>query len=566
MNKNLCFAGFADTESPLLQAAATAGNRRWQCHFAADAPAVLALLAERPFDALVANMTLPGKSGAELLREVRTRHPNTLGFIVGEVTDQELILNCIGGTHQFIRRPIQPVELIKTLQRGLKLDAWLASDEIRKLVPRLRRMPSLPSTYFNLLKAIESENVTIETIGVIIARDPVATARLLQMVNSAAFGLAEKVTDPLDAVAVLGIDTLKSLVLCLQVFTQSDEARAAGLSLEILWEHSLLVAKFARRITLKQTGDARLASDAFTAGLLHDVGRIVIASNLPVEYAAVVAAAREKAQPLHAEETAHFGVSHAQVGAYLLGLWGLPAALIEATAGHHAPGQTAFAREFSLLSAVHAANVFAHSAGGQTDGLPLPELDLAYFTTLQLDEQLPAWREGCTGEKAPAPPSLEKKSASRAPMPAPVEAPAPPVARAASQFAFGFGVAALVILLIVGLLLWRFSGNSTPPPAATIAAPAAETNAVVETASVSLAPPALAKPVVPTPAPAAPPPSPFASVRVQGILYRPASPRAIINSQTVGVGDRINNLQVLAIEPQSVTLGSNGERKVFKLN
>ena len=222
MKKILCFAGFADNELPLLRGAASAGNSAWECHFVADAPAALALLAAQPFDALVADMNLPGKSGAELLREVRALHPHTLGFIVGNVRDQELIINCIGGTHQFIRRPFQPAKLVATLQRGLKLDAWLANDEMRKLVPRLQRMPSLPATYFNLLKEIESDSVTTQNVGTVIARDPMVTARLLQMVNSAAFALVQKVTDPLDAVAVLGI------------FDIAHEARGKGGNVHIV--------------------------------------------------------------------------------------------------------------------------------------------------------------------------------------------------------------------------------------------------------------------------------------------------------------------------------------------
>lgn len=462
MNKIICFAGFTEEELLALRAAVTASNAPWECHFVADAPAALALLASQPFDVLVANMALPGKNGAELLREARESrsesgaHSNILGFILGDVADQALIINNIGGPHQFIRRPIQPAKLVANLKRGLSLDTWLATDHLRKLVPKLRRLPSLPSTYFNLLKEIESDNFTTQSIGAVITRDPVVTVRLLQMVNSAVFGLVQKVTDPVDAVSLLGIETVKSLVMGLQVFSQSDAAREAGLSLEILWEHSLLVAKYAQQITLKQTGDVRLAGDAFTAGLLHDVGRIVVASNLPKEYAAIIARARENSRPLHEEEAATLKVDHAEVGAYLLGLWGLPVEIVEATGGHHAPGQTAYASEFTLLGAVHAANVFAHETGGQTDGLCLPKLDLEYFKTIQLDNEVAGWRECCTGEKSSAP-AGEAESA---------EAPAvslnqewQPVPEATTTVAYGWILAVAALLVIVGIVAWRFYGR-----------------------------------------------------------------------------------------------------------
>lgn len=601
MKKNICFAGFAESELPELRAAIAASNPLWESHFVTDAPAALALLKDKRFDALVANMDMPGKNGAELLREAHETCPNTLGFIVGEVTDQAHIINCIGGTHQFIRRPFQPVKLVATLKRGLKRDQWLATEELRKLAGKLRRMPSLPSTYFNLTREIESVNATMQGIGSVIARDPVATARLLQICNSAAFGLVQKVTDPVHAVTLLGIETVKSLVMSLQIFSQGDVARDSGISLEILWEHSLQVAKFARQITLKQTGDLRLAGDAFTAGLLHDVGRIVLASNLPKEYAGIIASAREHARPLHEEETAKLRVNHAEVGAYLLGLWGLPSEIVEAAGGHHAPGQTVYASEFSLLGAVHAANVFAHEMGGQTDGLCLPQLDSDYFRMVKLDDQLAGWRECCTGEKAPAPMKLtaeadatpvDKAAANQAsskaveqttgaapttdensgaapvltmvkPMP-PLVPPIQPV-QTASRISFGRVAVCVVALIAGGFGVWYFYGQSAAatesvalvkqPRAATVKSQPAVAESKTAAAT-NQAAPASAK--VPT--------GPFDGIHVQGIFYETVSPLAIINGKTVGVGDRLNGVKVVSIDQHSVTLALNGEQKVFKLN
>ena len=205
--------------------------------------------------------------------------------------------------------------------------------------------------------------------------------------------------------------------------------------------------------------------------------------------------------------------------------------------------------------------VTTHASGGQTDGLPLPELDLAYFTTLHLDEQLPVWREICTGEKS-AGLLPEKKLELLAPLPAPVRTPARPADPVATHFAFGLIAAALVILIIAGICAWRWLGNAPTP---TTAAALPETNSVAAASAKPVAP-VVEKMVAPAPVIAAPPASPFASVRVQGILYRTTSPLAIINNKTVGIGDRFNDIQVLGIDPHSVTLVANGERKVFKFN
>jgi len=283
MRKRICFVGLeGDPNSPeSLKQAMT--SSAWDSTFVSDGATALAAMTAAPFDVVVSAMDMPGMSGAELLQQVGKLQPGALRFVLGDVADREQILNCIGGTHQFIPLPCTSQTLASSLQRTMALDAWLSTDQLRKIVPQLRRLPALPSTYFEVLKQVEAPNATIQNIGDVIARDPAATARLLQMVNSTLFGLSEKVTDPVHAVSLLGVETVNSLVLCLQVFSQGDEAKQAGLSFEQLWDHSFLVAKWAREIALIESNDAQMANDAFTAGLLHDVGRIVLASNLPRE-------------------------------------------------------------------------------------------------------------------------------------------------------------------------------------------------------------------------------------------------------------------------------------------
>jgi len=564
MKLRIHFSGFGGQELPALQAEIGKLEALWESYFAANPSLTREVLADHGCDVLVVNMSALGKDAVELLQEAGRLRGKPLRFIVGDVDNQSVVINHIGGSHHFIRRPVEPAELLKNIQRGLKLDAWLATAELRTLAPRLSRLPSLPSTYFNLLKEIESPTATLEDIASVIARDPAATARLLQTVNSAAFSPAEKVTQPADAVALLGVQTVKSLVLSLQVFSQNDEARKAGLSLEILWEHSLLVAKFARLITLKQTGDTHLAEEAFTVGLLHDVGRIVMASNMPQEYAATVAAARETSRPLQEEETAQFGVNHAKVGAYLLGLWGLPAHYIEATAAHHAPGQTAFAPEFSLLTATHAANVFAHEMSGQTDSLCLPQLDLPYCQMLKLDSQLAIWRQACTGE--PPPPPLDKPAAiPSAPAERTVRALAPAAAQSGQNRPFWLKPVIGLGLVLPGLLIWLLWPKPAPITAAkprqTPAAQSAETLKREEIQEAqTLTPP---KPTNPEPAVPQNRPSPLDTVKIQGIFYRRTKPMAIINNKSVAVGDSIGGLSVTAIGPSNVVLSFEGKQKVY---
>jgi HD-like signal output (HDOD) protein len=593
MKKRICLVGFEDgnpTALDALKQAVSGISGTWETTFVQDANEALAALAAEPFDAVVTRMRLRGVNGAELLQQTGKLHPKTLRFVTGDVADQELVINCIGGTHQFIAEPCDPKTLIATVQRGLALDAWLSTEALQQLVPRLQRLPSLPSTYFEVLKQVESPNASVQNIGEVVSRDPAVTARLLQMVNSAAFALDQKVTDPVHAVSLLGMETVKSLVLCLQVFSQNEQAKQAGLSFDQLWRHSSAVAETARQITRAETRSARQANDAFTAGLLHDVGRILLATNLPKEYAAVIAAAREHGRALEAEESAQLGVTHAQVGAYLLALWGMPASLVEAAALHHVPSQTA-SREFSLLTAVHVANVFAHEQDQHAAGPSLPKLDAAYLSALGLATRPDAWRRALAGEAGPEVPAETAKPEAQAA----IIRPQPQAATGGGNWLLKLLIPATAVLVGVVGLIWWFGNSSALQPlevlARTPAAPApANPPPAPETAPAPAAPiesappqpeampavevaPALAAdapaPIAATPeipAEATPPPTPtrgFDSVKVQGIFYS-STPTVVINGKTLSVGGKINDVEVVAIGPSSVTLRSVGQEKTLR--
>ncbi|MGA2175946.1 MAG: response regulator [Verrucomicrobiota bacterium] len=540
MKKQICFAGFAEAEVAALQPALAALGGAWECVFSPDAASALAALAAAHFDAAVANLSQGGINDAELLQQAAVRHPRTLRFVLGNVADRELIVNCMGAAHQFISRPWKPAELVSIIERSLALDAWLSNDKLRSFVPRLGKLPGLPATYFEVLKRAESPHSSVESIAEVIARDPALTARLLQMVNSPACGLTEIITSPAEAVSMLGLETVKSLVLCLQLFAYSAPAQGASLSLDQLWRHSFRVAKLASKIVLRCIASERMASDAYTAGLLHNIGQIVLATNLSREYSAVVEAARNRQCPLQEAELEQLGVTSNQVGAYLLGLWGMPLPLVEATALHHAPA-SALSIEFSMVTVVHVANVLAHEENGRVNGLPLPKLDADYLATLELPKKTDAWRKLL----AAAPPLNESGGETRAARRAPAAAPAQKEgARPAGKLLVVAGIAAI---LVAGVALRR---NVVPVPQPAAPAVAAELSAS----------PGGTEPTKPSTDA-----SPFNSITVQSILYSAGHPVALINGQALDVGERINGVQVISIEPSNVVLACNGEQKTFRL-
>jgi HD-like signal output (HDOD) protein len=576
MKKRICFVGFSGRDLDLLQAALLRVKGIWAYELFTDGAAALLAMGAGNVDVVVAKAGKNSMDSAEFMHQAAALQPRAVRFIVGDLAEQELIINSIGATHQFIAEPCKPQDLISAIQRGMALDAFISSDQIRALAPKLRRMPSLPSAYFEVLKQVESSSATIQSVGEVILRDPALTARLLQMVNSSAFALAQKVTDPMEAMSWLGLETVKSLVLCLQVFAQDDAAKQAGISLDELWDHSAVVAKMAHDITLFQTGDKLIASDAFTAGLLHDVGRIVIASNLPKEYAEAVKAAKEQKRPLHVQEAAQFGVHHAQIGAYLMGLWGMPAALVEAVALHHTPSRTP-ARDFSLLTAVHVADVFAHEDEEGRSELVLPKLDTVYLSALGLDGKPEIWKKVLAGEIV----SLEEetktktleKPAARLAMVEPIVPPLPAETKSSRISPVNFLEYAAAVVICAGIFLfWQHNYQSNT---IVLAAPRLldDTNATDTTkAQVAQAAPepkaeavtAPTKAVVENPAPAVAA-SGFDSLKLEGIFVDAGSSKAILNGKTVSVGQRINGVLVEAIDSDGVTLACDGREKVLKV-
>ena len=216
--------------------------------------------------------------------------------------------------------------------------------------------------------------------------------KLLQLTNSACFGLPRKINDPVEAVGILGFETVKSMVITLKLLSQYDKVKPVYFSIDRLWRHSTEVARISRRLALTHQDDPVLAESAFTAGLMHDLGKLVLASNFDEQYSGAQALARQQHLPLWEVEKQIFGASHGEIGAYLLGLWGMPLDLVEAAALHHNPSRC-LAKRFNPLTAVHLANALVYEAKPDKEGFVAPPIDEAYLAELGLSDQLPRWRE-----------------------------------------------------------------------------------------------------------------------------------------------------------------------------
>jgi putative nucleotidyltransferase with HDIG domain len=366
----------------------------WTLTAALSGAHALTLLEQQDFQAVVVDRHLGDMPGKQVFTEVTALQPGALRVFRADLTDPAEALMCLGLAHQIVPREADLSTLAGMLVRVQPSAIWSPSSAVQNVLARVRELPSPPTVYFKIVRAVQSPEATVETIGEIISQDPALTARLLHLANSAAFSLASRVTHPTEAVMYLGLEMTESLVLVAHTFSYFTRIPAGLLNVEALWRHSSATGRLAQRLARLEQTEAALAGAALTAGLLHDLGKLLLAFHLPAQFEQAAQLQRARQCPGFEAETEVFGTDHAEVGACLLSLWGLPLPIVEAVALHHYPARL-FSDGFSPLTAVHVANVLAHEAEPSVAPWARPGVDPAYLAHLSLENRLPDWREVC---------------------------------------------------------------------------------------------------------------------------------------------------------------------------
>jgi len=385
---------FVDDEPKVLE-----GLRRmfrpqrhdWETAFAPGGEAALALMEASPFDVIVSDLRMPGIDGAALLSRVRDQYPQVVRIVLSGQTELSTALRVVPIAHQFLAKPCDAEMLRVAIERACHLKVLLSDDSIRRTVGALGDLPSLPRTYQALTSALADPDTPVQKIARIVEQDVGISAKVLQLANSAFFGIAHAITNIQGAVSYLGMSTLKSLVLSVEIFQVfKPSSPLPGFSLEKLQHHARLTASIAARLPVPK----HLADVALAGGMLHDVGKLILAWKLPERFKKLLAEAAGERRPLHEVERVEYGFSHAEIGAYLLGLWGLPFTVVEAVALHHGPNRVPH-QGFDAVSAVYVANLLARELevtspqAPPEDSAETHEQDLI---ALGIQQRMPDWR------------------------------------------------------------------------------------------------------------------------------------------------------------------------------
>jgi putative nucleotidyltransferase with HDIG domain len=381
---------FVDDEVNVLEAMQRTMRpmrNEWGMEFVSSGSAALESLAKNPADVIVSDMRMPGMDGWQLLAEVKRLYPQTVRLVLSGHADPGAIMRLVGSAHQYISKPGETATLKAAIAQTQLLKQLLSTDRLGALVGSVGTLPSCPKAFQEISSCLRRPNASVADAARIIRSDVAMTANLMKLVNSAFFGSRREITSVDKAVAYLGLDTVAALALGHSLFQSGGSSEPGGVNLEQLWRHSLQTATAARAIALVEKFPPARADAAFLAGMLHDVGRVVYATRITPKTGEPAGANEDSADEIN--------LRHAEVGAYLLGLWGFPSHIVAAVALHHTPSLRADAG-FDLTVLLHIADRLAHAEAERSLGPLELGIEPGLLEGLGLLNHLPQWSAALT--------------------------------------------------------------------------------------------------------------------------------------------------------------------------
>ncbi len=385
MKRSILLAGSPDTELGEVHQELAQLAPDWEFLLVGSGLEALDLLTRRTCHAIVADLRLPDLTGLQLLGRVLHQWPQMHRVILADLGALDSLLRCVGGIHQFLVRPYEAQRIHVVLERAFSSEVWLSSAAARPLLGKLPRVPSPPGEYHTTISLLEKG--LLGEAAEIIASDPPMCAKTLQLANSAACGPVLDEADPINAVKELGLTNIRRTLLLAHSYSNFRDLDAQQFPVADLWDHARQTSQLARRIAESEGAGPDLVAQCATAGMLHDLGKVVLAANLPEQCNRLMSLIQGARFSVWEAEMEVFGATHCEVGGTLLQLWGLPMPIVEAVALQRYPARL-LSDTFSPLTAIHVANALRTAEDLRT---ARERLDLDYLNELGLLSRIPAW-------------------------------------------------------------------------------------------------------------------------------------------------------------------------------
>jgi len=356
---------------------------RWEPAFAHSLEEAMSLLSEREFHAVVAAELVHGGGVEVFLQEVNEKWPHIARLTLTSGPFSRPVRPSLT-TVQAVLDECGPEQLEASIERSANVHAIVSNPMTAAIAGHVDSLPTLPAVYRDVVNAASQEDASAAAVAAALQRDPALCLRVLQVVNSVMFGLRRRISSVQQAAAYLGIELIKSIVVTAEIFKSAERSDVGGFSLRRFQDYSLKIATLASEFAATRG----LSEEAFSAGLLHDVGKLVLSLTRGTEFTKVllrVAATGEDAESVEREV---IGVSHSDAGAHLLWSWGIPFPIVESVAMHHAT-ELAGGHPSELVAIVHAAEALynIHACGE-----PEATLDVALLERAGMLEELEGWR------------------------------------------------------------------------------------------------------------------------------------------------------------------------------
>lgn len=362
--KRMLFVEPSETAKKIFAAVLKPRENQWDLTFVSSAEEALEANASNPFDIMVALNHLPGQSGSELFSVLKDISPGTIRFLLVEESEKTMFRTMIGDAQQVLVKPLELKPFIKQVNRALSLRSVVSDPAILKLLGNAD-IPPLPRVFLAVTQKLRDLNAPLSEVASIISEDIVLSSKVLKLANSALFNLRTPAGTINHAVSLLGSNAVSSLVFSQGIADSFKGSSETERLTEELNRHSVQCAELASNILSSWNASRGLIDKIIFCGIAHDLGKLVLAKYVPEKWKEIELEYRRGERTDVEIEHSVLGISHCEIAAYLLAVWGFPNDQILAIAFHHEPSKIDD-RESGLLCALHLAeNICDTSLHGQ---------------------------------------------------------------------------------------------------------------------------------------------------------------------------------------------------------
>jgi len=338
----------------------------WIPSFASSALEALELVQNNPYDIIISANNLPDQSGVGLFELIKESHPESIRFLLIDESEKKRMRSQVNSAQQVLLNPLELKPFVKQVNRAFALRSITHDPALLKLLGDTNALPPLPRVFQELTAALDNPNSSLGDVADIISKDIAISAKILALANSALFTLRAPATTIPHAVSLLGSGLICSLVFSQGMGDSFATDAESEKFIEELNRHSIECASVTSRILSHWGASRELTEKAVFCGIAHDIGKLVLAKFAPEKWSEVLAAIKSEEQTDIEAERSIIGVSHCEVAAYLLGIWGFPNDQILAIAFHHEPERVQ-EHELGILCALHLAEYYCSSEKNRTD-------------------------------------------------------------------------------------------------------------------------------------------------------------------------------------------------------